>query len=78
MYGDYGLNPSGGGKYFALTDQEAINFAHSSINRGLKMSITSMEIPTGWLPQASHVEVDRGIVNRYTLPMKFCLTSTNP
>ena len=43
--GDYGSSPNLSGKYFALTEQGARNFAGASINAGDKMTITSVRIP---------------------------------
>jgi RHS repeat-associated protein len=44
-FGDYDLSPHGGGKYFALTEQGARDFALSSLNAGQKMTLTSIEVP---------------------------------
>jgi hypothetical protein len=48
-FGDYGTSPSMAGKYFALTEQGAIDFAEASINAGKRMTITSIEVPASWL-----------------------------
>jgi len=43
--GTYGSAPSMGGKYFALTQQGAQDFANASFNAGRQMSVTSTTIP---------------------------------
>jgi RHS repeat-associated protein len=43
--GTYGSSPSMTGKYFALTQEGAQNFAGSAINAGKQMTITSTTIP---------------------------------
>jgi hypothetical protein len=43
--GTYGSAPSMGGKYFALTQQGAQDFASASFNAGRQMSITSTTVP---------------------------------
>jgi len=50
-YGDYGLAPSEGGKYFSFTEEGARQFANSSINMGKRMTITSVEVPESILQQ---------------------------
>ena len=48
-FGDYGLSPGGGGKYFALTEEGARAFASSDFNAGRRMTITSIEVPESFL-----------------------------
>ena len=48
-FGDYGLSPSGGGKYFSLSRGGAQDFMNSSFNAGRKMTLTSIEVPNGML-----------------------------
>jgi RHS repeat-associated protein len=49
--GTYGSSPSMYGKYFALAQEGAQNFANSTINAGQQMTITSTTIPTSILNQ---------------------------
>jgi hypothetical protein len=53
-YGDYGLSPHGGGKYFAKTEEGAVQFSQSSFNAGKRMTLTSVEVPTSWLEKRYH------------------------
>jgi hypothetical protein len=48
-HGDYNLAPSGGGKYFALTEQGARDFAKTALNAKYNMTITAIEIPQSFL-----------------------------
>lgn len=48
-FGDYGLSPSGGGKYFALTEGGAVSYANHSFNSGRRMTVTDIEIPKSFL-----------------------------
>jgi RHS repeat-associated protein len=48
-FGDYGLSPSGSGKYFALTEQGVQQFADSSWNIGRNLTLTKIEVPKGIL-----------------------------
>ena len=54
-YGDYDLNPHGGGKYFALDEAGARRFASTSINNGLRMTITSIQVPESILEQGDRI-----------------------
>ena len=55
-YGDYGVNPSSGGKYFSFTEQGARDFAASSINAGKNMTVTSTQVPSYWLDYGSPID----------------------
>jgi hypothetical protein len=48
-FGDYGLSPSGGGKYFSLSRGGAQDFMNSSFNAGRNMTLTSIDVPSGML-----------------------------
>ncbi|HKA20890.1 MAG TPA: hypothetical protein VKN18_21595 [Blastocatellia bacterium] len=48
-FGDYGLSRSGGGKYFALSEQGAVDFANTSINTGRRMTVTGTDVPSSFL-----------------------------
>src|SRR5262249_28800069 len=58
-FGDYGFAPSGGGKYFAFTEEGTRRFAGSSINLGRRVTITSIEIPE-WFLQRGTRFIDPG------------------
>jgi hypothetical protein len=58
-FGDYGLSPNESGKYFALTEQGARDFAKSSFNAGRQMTITSIETSSSWL-EKGHQFFDSG------------------
>ena len=48
-FGDYGLSPSGGGKYFALTEQGARQFAQGPFNADVNMILTKIEVPMSFM-----------------------------
>jgi hypothetical protein len=47
--GDYGLNPNGMGKYFALTEEGVRNFARSRFNHGRRLTLTVIRVPVAVL-----------------------------
>jgi hypothetical protein len=49
QFGDYHLSPHGGGKYFAVTEQGARNFANADFNQELELTLTSVEVPNAFL-----------------------------
>ncbi|MBW4490641.1 MAG: hypothetical protein KME12_22945 [Trichocoleus desertorum ATA4-8-CV12] len=61
-YGDYCLNPHGSGKYFALDEAGARRFASTSINDGLRMTITSWRVPEAFLEFGDTVDDPGGAI----------------
>jgi RHS repeat-associated protein len=59
-FGDYGTSPSMAGKYFALTEEGARNFANAAINAGKRMTITSIEVPTSFVERFAQAVSDPG------------------
>jgi hypothetical protein len=59
-FGDYGFSPSGGGKYFALTEEGARRFTAASINRGTRMTITCIEVLEVFLQRGTRF-IDPGV-----------------
>src|SRR5690242_14135327 len=52
--GDYNLSPSGGGKYFSLSEGGARGFARHPFNRGRILTLTRINIP--------HADLDLGFM----------------
>ena len=48
-FGDYGLSPHGGGKYFALTFEGVERFANNPFNADERMTITAISAPKSFL-----------------------------
>lgn len=59
-YGDYGYAPSGGGKYFATTEEGAQNFADAPINQYQEMTVTNTEVPNSFLDENGYYFYDPG------------------
>jgi RHS repeat-associated protein len=47
--GDYGLSPNESGKYFALTEKGAWDYALSTFNEGRPMTVTHIQVPSEML-----------------------------
>ncbi len=48
-FGDYGLSPRGGGKYFAFTLEGVERFANNPFNADQRMTITAISVPRVFL-----------------------------
>jgi hypothetical protein len=57
--GDYNISLHGGGKYFALTEEGAYNFADASFNEGMNMTVTSIDVPS-WILNDGYQFFDPG------------------
>lgn len=59
-YGDYGIDPSGQGKDFALTEAGARNFANTGLNVGRRMTITRITVPEEFMLSPGQLFFDSG------------------
>lgn len=59
-FGDYGLSPSGGGKYFALTEQGARDIMKAPMNRDVNMVLTKIEVPRSFVLEHGYLFTDPG------------------
>jgi RHS repeat-associated protein len=48
-FGDYGLSPNESGKYFALTEEGAREFAHTPFNESIEMTLTRIDVPRSYV-----------------------------
>ncbi|MCB9148587.1 MAG: RHS repeat-associated core domain-containing protein [Caldilineaceae bacterium] len=58
--GDYGIAPSGGGKYFAFTEDGARNFANHPFNAEQDLTITQIQVPKTFVKQNGYRFYDPG------------------
>ncbi|MEZ4864104.1 MAG: hypothetical protein R3C14_22500 [Caldilineaceae bacterium] len=59
-FGDYGLSPSGAGKYFALTEQGVRDFIQSPLNADVDMVLTKIEVPISFVRRFGFLFHDPG------------------
>lgn len=59
-FGDYGLSPNESGKYFALTEEGAREFAGTPFNQGRQLTLTRIDAPRSFVEERGYLFNDPG------------------